>query len=155
MKPYILAVSDQGPVVYSYVALPHPIYAAARLGAQGGLGSLAMQTLNATAALTPQIDMGAAAKSGLITFRERDHDKKAWHGTSAYKDPVLRAAAQRINADNYPRSLKEFAEEIVNEKFANALPDERPAARTVERIIRNSDHDASRRSEYDLEVSDL
>jgi hypothetical protein len=53
-------------------------------------------------------------------------------------DDIIDAAARRIDPGNYPGSLRELAEEIVNEDFCNALPENRPAVSTVMRIIRNS-----------------
>jgi hypothetical protein len=80
--------------------------------------------------------MEAAAKSGRIVFRERNPDKP--EGRRSFKAPVLKAAERRINAGNFSTSLPEFADEILNEDFSNSLPEERPANRTVQRIIRES-----------------
>ena len=77
------------------------------------------------------------AKSGEIKLIERNFDSRR-SGRPDFRDPVLKAAERRINAGNYSTSLPEFADEILNEDFSNSLPEERPANRTVQRIIRES-----------------
>jgi hypothetical protein len=78
------------------------------------------------------------AKSGEIKLIERNFGSRR-SGAPGFKDPVLKAAERRINAGNYPTSLPEFAEEILNEDFSNSLPEDRPANRSIQRIIRKSD----------------
>jgi hypothetical protein len=78
------------------------------------------------------------AKSGEIKLIERNFDSRR-SGRPDFRGPVLQAAERRINAGNFDTSLIKFAKEIVDEDFPNSLPEDRPAVRTVVRIIRESD----------------
>jgi hypothetical protein len=94
----------------------------------------------AEAVLAVQVSSSAEIERGHFPFvRLNDDIGKRSSGRPSFEDPVLKAAKRRINAGNYPTSLLEFSGEIVNEDFSNSLPEDRPAIRTVARIIRESD----------------
>jgi hypothetical protein len=119
---------------------PEIHYAGAKLVGQGDLKASATLLMGAAALLAGASGLKAAAKSGPFVFRERkSFGPKPFGGRPDFKEPVLKAAERRISAGNYPTSLETFAEEIRSEDFSDRLPEERPAVKTIQRIIRKSD----------------
>jgi hypothetical protein len=90
----------------------------------------------AGAVLAIQSSSSAAIKRGYFPFVERKDDIGGQRpGPRKFKEPVLRTATRHIRAGDNPSSLRRFATEIANEAFDL---EERPAVKTVERIIRKS-----------------